>query len=45
MLMILGRQKCIQFVEPFVLEPSYFEAENAIGKLKQYELLGTNQTD
>jgi hypothetical protein len=37
------RQKDIQMAEPLVPEPSLVEVETAIGKLKTYKSLGTDQ--
>jgi hypothetical protein len=36
-------QKDIQMAEPLVLEPSFVKVEIAIGKLKSYKSLGTDQ--
>jgi hypothetical protein len=38
-----ARQKDIQTAEPLVPEPSLFEVEIAIGKLKSYKSTGTDQ--
>jgi hypothetical protein len=37
------KQKDIQTAEPLVLEPSFIEVEIAVGKLKSYKSLGTDQ--
>jgi hypothetical protein len=42
-LMMLGRWMDLHTAEPFVTEPSLVKVEVAIGKLKSYKSLGTDQ--
>jgi len=42
-IMTLGKQKYVHTVEPLVSEPSAFEVELAIGRLKNYKSPGIDQ--